>query len=78
MRWLNSLLRLTAAERGSLPPPLHWLWCLCNCTGSWSDLLIHEKTNLTQEVSGFLCAGVPVLSDRNLGVAPGHEQGAEL
>lgn len=45
---------LTAVERGSFPPPLCWLWCLCDCTGSWSDLLIHEKTILTEEVDSFL------------------------
>lgn len=54
MRWLNSLLRLTAAERGCLPPPLGWLSCLCNCTGSRSNLLIHGKTSLTEEVNSFL------------------------
>lgn len=80
MRWLNSLLRLTAAERGSLPPPLCWLWCLCNCTASWSNLLMHEKTNLTEKVNSFLLSWrtVPVLSARNPEVAPGDEQGAEL
>lgn len=61
MRWLNSLLRLTAAERGSLPPPLRWLWCLCYCTGSWSNLLIHEKTNLTEKVNSFFLSWRAVL-----------------
>lgn len=42
-------LRLTAAERGSLP-----LWCWCNCTGSWSDFLIHEKNILTKKVVSSL------------------------
>ena len=54
MRWLNSLLRHTVVERGSFPPPLCWLWCLCNCTGSGSNLLIHEKTILTEKVNSFL------------------------
>lgn len=53
LRRLNWLLRLTAAERGSLSLPLSWLWCLCNCTGSWSHLLIHEKTILTKTLNGL-------------------------
>jgi len=54
MRWLNSRLGLTAAGRGSLPPRLRCLWCLCSCTGSGSRLFICEKTDLTEKVTRFL------------------------
>lgn len=73
---LNWMLRLSAAERGSFPLPLSCLWCLCNCTGSWSRLLIREKTLLAETVNGL--SWISGLADWNPEVEAGDEQGAEL